>query len=468
MASSRKPPQSPDRFQAALERAICEGLEPLRRARINTIAVAFSGGADSTLLLHTSAAFARSCGIRPVALHVHHGLSPNADLWEQACRKTSADLEIEFHVRRVSIERLGGESLEAKAREARYGALAALCEQFQIPIVLTAHHADDQAETLLLNMGRGASIAGLRGIAPVRELGCAFVLRPFLSFSALEIRDALRERGISWIEDESNASRQWRRNEVRQSLLPALKEVFPNALSSLNHLSSLAAQAQVLLDERGSEDLKSMGATAEGFDIAAFRILSRERAANALATWFRVFRGHPPSSGIIYEILGQLFEANAGPRTELVIEGLRFCAEGGRFTCMGKVGSLSTWTPLPSPCPIQWSGEASIEVPQWEGRLVFEPNAAFGLSVDWLRSAHLTLRARTGGERLRILSQRPSRSLKNLYQERGIPVRHRQKLPLLYDGETLIWAAGLGLDVRVQTPGPTALVGLSWESYTRA
>jgi tRNA(Ile)-lysidine synthase len=412
------------------------------------------------LLLETAIRVARRRGDRVEALHVHHGLSPHADQWADFCRAACAARGVTCRVVAVRPVRRGGESLEAKAREARYAALSSLCAQAGSHVLLTAHHGDDQAETVLLNLARGAGVAGLQGIAERRSLGSLLVLRPFLRFSAAEIRATLRTLGATWIEDESNRNEQFRRNALRHRLLPELEALVPGARANLGRAAGQAALAQQVLDERGLDDLSNLAADASGFQVAGLRALSRPRAINALRTWFRHYRGHAPSARFIEALLGQIGSPSPSARLVLQHDAERFVLERGRLSARALASSAEP----PPLTALRWDGESVLEVPAWGGRIRFENGSSRGLPAAWLRSATLTLRARTGGERLRLARDRPSRSLKNLYQESGIPLIKRRRLPLLYADDSLLWAAGLGLDVRMLSDDPSEGFTLHWES----
>ncbi len=465
MASSRKPVPNPDRFERALADAlerVQEASPPLafHAARPRpSLAIAFSGGADSLLLLETAVALAQKRDLRVVALHVHHGLSPNADQWGAFCRKASARLGVEFELLRVRVKRNGGESLEGNARSARYGALAELCGQWGIAVLASAHHADDQAETLLLNLSRGTGLAGLQGVATQRRLGATLLVRPFLAFSAAEIRRTLTERGLAWVEDESNDNEGLRRNALRRRILPALEEIFPGASLHLAKTAQLVAQAQQLLDERGLEDLAFLNADPEGFTITGLRELSPERTVNVLRTWFRHYRTHAPAARVIEALALQLRDSKPHPHHELQHEGERFVVRKERFTAIAPAALMSP----PPAYTFRWTGEAVLELPGWQGNLRFVRSPELGVPEEWLRSVELVARARSGGERLRLTQRGRLRTLKNLYQESAIAGIERERLPLVFADGTLLFAAGLGVEVTRLVQNTPNAIALVWD-----
>lgn len=461
MASSRKPPPKSDRYEAALRQSLENCLGADWRHSRPTIAIAYSGGADSTLLLHSAASLASRREISVVALHIDHGLSPLAGDWSIHCAEQAKFLELAFDSQRVLISRAAGESLEAVARDARYRALFALCLKHQARVLLTAHNANDQAETVLLNLTRGAGIAGMAGIAPVRKVQELILGRPFLGFFAEDIRVEVKKRGIRSIEDESNLEHRFRRNALRHRIMPLLREVMPGAIENLGKAAQHASQAQELLDEIGRSDLLSLDVDDHGFALDGFVALSRLRATNALRVWFRQYRVHAPSAALLTEILDQLLGARSTGRLELRYLTDTLVVDRNRL-----VVSETPTTLACTPRILRWMGEPAVDLPDWGGRLVFEPTDDNGIPEDWLRGHALSLRGRQGGERLKLHDKRPSRTLKNLFQERKIPERLRDRLPLLFADDLLVFAAGLGTDIRAQIDhgsSPDALVKLRWE-----
>jgi tRNA(Ile)-lysidine synthase len=227
-------------------------------------------------------------------------------------------------------------------------------------------------------------------------------------------------------------------------------------------MAELASQAQVLLDERGSEDLIRLMADDSGFAIAPFLRLSRERAINALRTWFRQYRGQAPSEAFTLSLIDQIKVDQPSSRTELLHGEERFMVRQGRLVA----APVRARAKRPAPQSLSWSGQTTVELPEWGGRIRFDAESSCGLSAAWLRTVTLTVRARAGGERLRLARGRPSRTLKNLYQESGIPPEERRHLPLLYVGDSLLWAAGLGADVATAPSDERPGVTLVWESTT--
>lgn len=264
------------------------------------VAVAFSGGADSTALL--LAAHAQWPG-RVVALHVHHGLQAAADAFETHARDRCARLGMACHVRRVDARAAAGQSPEDAARAARYAALAALAREAGATWVLLAQHLDDQAETVLLALSRGAGLPGLAAMPEAFERGGVRFGRPWLGVPSQALRDALVARGEAFVDDPSNADTRFTRNRIRHRLSPAWAEAFEGYREALARSAAHAAQAQRLLDDLAAIDLASTGLPPR---IAALQALPPERQGNAVRHWLRRVHGVAPSAAQLTELLAQV------------------------------------------------------------------------------------------------------------------------------------------------------------------
>ena len=268
------------------------------------LAVALSGGADSTALL---LACHEQWPGRVRAVHVHHGLQAAADDFEQHCVQLCAQLDVPLVVQRVSAGHASGESPEDAARKARYRALTSAVAKNWLdePVrgIALAQHADDQVETLLLALSRGAGLPGMSAMpARLQRDGVTFH-RPLLGVSAVAIRAWLRARGQGWADDPSNSDERYTRNRIRARLLPALDAAFPQFRETFARSASHAAEAQLLLTEMATSDLIACGTPP---CIKSLQELSRQRQANVLRHWLRVVHGAIPSSAQLVELLNQV------------------------------------------------------------------------------------------------------------------------------------------------------------------
>ena len=275
-------------------------------------AVAFSGGADSTALL-LAAAHAWPGQIH--VIHVHHGLQAAADDFARHCQQVCDALAVPLHLARVDARHAPGESPEDAARKARYGALARTASAAGLRRVWLAQHADDQVETILLALSRGAGLPGLAAMpASFERQGMRFE-RPWLDVGGGEIREWLRERGATFVEDPTNSDTSFTRNRIRRDVLPALEQAFPQFRDTFARSARHAAQAQALLSAVGADDLVRIGDPPR---IAALRALDRARQANVLRHWLRTAHHTHASTAQLDELLDQVADcATRGHRIRI-------------------------------------------------------------------------------------------------------------------------------------------------------
>jgi len=287
------------------------------------LAIAYSGGADSTALLHAAAA--RWPG-QVHALHVHHGLQQAADQFEAHCAATCAALGLPLHVGRVDARHAAGESPEDAARRARYATLARLASEQRLAHVALAQHADDQVETMLIALGRGAGLDGLAGMPRRMERHGVTFHRPLLEVHAAALRDWLMAGGVAYVDDPTNAEARYTRNRIRQQLLPALAQALPQFRETFARSARNAARASALLAELAAQDIERTGAPPS---IRELRLLPRERLANLLRHWLRRDHAAVPSEAQLEELLDQIEScATRGHRIRLRIAAGRVEREG--------------------------------------------------------------------------------------------------------------------------------------------
>ena len=268
------------------------------------LAVGLSGGADSTALL---LACARRWPGQVQAIHIHHGLQAAADGFEQHCVRLCQQLEVPLMVQRLDARPAPGQSPEDAARQARYKAFEAVALSSQAPDALKsiaiAHHADDQVETLLLALSRGAGVAGLAAMPARWERAGLQWHRPLLQVAAADVRDWLRAQGQSWVEDPTNTDERYTRNRIRARLLPALEAAFPAFRETFARSAENAAQAAQLLDELAQADAQAVGLPPQ---ITALQGLGRTRQANVLRHWLRTAHQTTPAAAQLAELLDQI------------------------------------------------------------------------------------------------------------------------------------------------------------------
>lgn len=401
--------------------------------------IAFSGGLDSTVLLHMLAGSASDHGVELMAVHVDHGLQRDSDHWAQRCEAVAADLGVETHIARVSVDLASGGGPEAAAREARYQALASFMRPGDW--LLSAHHQDDQAETLLLNLVRGAGPAGLAGIGEIRSFASGWLARPMLSFSRKELQDYAGAEHLSWIEDPSNSDQALDRNFLRHEILPRLASRWPEAARCLKRSSDLAAEAALLLDHIAAMD--AAAATSEPgrhdqLSIDALKSLPTARQRNVLRFTVRQCGLPTPSAAQVQQVLDTVLTArdDAGPVVRW--SGAEIRRYRNRlFVLPAGVAEYSIATG-------HIVNDQLWQLGHGLGVLRLEADAPEGLSKDVVARG-LELRFRSGGEEFRPLGQRHTKKLKKLLQESGVLPWMRDRVPLLFSGGQLVAVADLWL-----------------------
>ena len=342
------------------------------------IAVAFSGGVDSSVLLDAAVRVAGAS--RCVALHVHHGLSPNADAWLAHCHAFARERGVEFDARRVDVSRAAGVSVEAAARDARYRALDAMCATRGVHTLWLAQHADDQAETVLLQLLRGAGLAGLAAMAPefLAAGTCATRVRPLLHVLRAQLEQYASERALHWIDDESNADTRYARNALRHEVTPALAVHFPGFRDALARTAAHAASAQRLLDELARLDMDAAAEDeARALSLSALLALDDDRALNLLRYWMRTLGLAAASSARLTDALRQLREVGAaGEGHRLRVDHAGHALRSYRGLVYWEAGDSSdpadeTALAVREISELAWQGESVWRLPQWRGTFVF-------------------------------------------------------------------------------------------------
>ena len=403
------------------------------------VAVALSGGIDSMVLLDAACATAPE---HPAlsAIHVHHGISRQADRWAAFCAEQCAARGVPLVIRRLSLARERGSSLEAEARKLRYEAL----RHADADMVALAHHADDQAETLLLQLLRGAGPHGLAAMPSMAPGRPAFI-RPLLELPRRTLEAYARDRGLSWVEDESNDDRQRTRNFIRHEIAPRLHAYFPGYPATLARAANHQAEAAALLDALARLD--GSGAIDEaGLSRERLAALPPERARNLMRWYLRGEGLRSPTRARLADILRQVLAAADDARIRIAQDG----AEIGRHR-----GRIAVHAPTGDAFVRAWSGETEVTLPG--GVLAFEPARGAGVAAAKLSHAAVTLRSRAGGERIRLAADRPTRAVKKLLQEAAMPAWERQSLPLVWSDDQLVAVPGIGVALAFQAvPGEAA------------
>lgn len=433
------------------------------RTAPRVIAVAYSGGRDSTALLHATARAAQTLNasgaqLQVLALHIHHGLSPLADAWLAHCQAQCAawaafGLPLQLRWHQLSERPAAAQSIEAWAREQRYSALRRMALEAGADLVLLAHHRRDQAETFVLQALRGAGTAGLAAMPAKQWREDICWARPWLAQPREQLEAYVQTHGLSFVEDDSNSDPRYARNRLRLRVWPGLSEAFPQAESSLAQAAEWAQQAMDLQAEMAEQDLAGL-VDESGLAVAGLSALSPARASNALRAWLHQTLGRPAAASLVRRLL-----------QECKPEAL------GQWPCPGGVlrlyrGRLQRCD-APSLPPAQaeprcldLSKPGIVVCEDWGGSWLIEVVSAGGVAAGRLRQ--VTLAARSGGEQFQRAPQSVPRGLKKAFQEAGVAASDRLG-PLLLIESQLLYVPGLGLDARQHAAPGEAQLRLKWQ-----
>lgn len=396
-------------------------------SEVRRFIIGYSGGADSHALLHAVSSLDLPQEL--LALHVNHGLSPNADNWQRHCESVCVDLHIPFCSEKIHVVRSDG-GLENAARQARYDIFARHVGSGDV--LLLAHHADDQLETFFLRLLRGAGVRGLGGMPEWRAVGDGCIYRPWLACLRDEIREYAAQHALVWVEDESNADMQFDRNYLREKVLPVLQTRWPRAGRSIARSMSWCGEADAVADELAEIDYFACYPHAErlGFSLsyAYLRGLSHARRRNVLRLWFTRCGIMSPGHRVLDTILETIdARVDASP-----------VVSWSEWQCRRYQGRLYV---MPQMLPIVtervWDCRVTEELSDNSfGHLSFIPAQSRGMRLDAGKS--LCIAFAREGLRCKPQGRTHSQSLKKLFQESGIPPWLRERTPLIYQEDHLL------------------------------
>ena len=439
---------------------------------VATVAVAFSGGRDSLALLHATCRAAAGLGLQVVALHVHHGLLPEADGWVRWAQRLCARWRQRGWPLRLRWQRLdgapaAGDSLEAWARAGRYAALVQLAQHEGADLVLLAHHRRDQAESVLLQALRGGGPAGLSAMpASAHRHGLTWA-RPWLDQPREAIDAYLRKYRLRPLEDPSNHDLRLARNRLRLQVWPSLLAAFGDAEAALAGAARRAQEARAALAELATLDLALLVDAAGRLDVAGWRRLSAARQANALRAWWQSRTGQALPNAAVQRLLAEVKPAGAARwpagagRWCVQYRGRLDCASGAAGLSLVKARQARTvpaGTAAPAPALLDLSCPGRWPVPGWAGAIEVAEGPQ-GASPTRLQQ--LQVRQRAGGERFQCAPGGLPRSLKKQFQAAAVPELDRVG-PLLWSAGQLLFVPGLGVDARCRAAGAATGLTLRW------
>lgn len=439
-------------------------LVPLNPVRV---IVAVSGGRDSMALLDVATRLfkeKRQALIAELeAVYVHHGYEPGADVWEEHCRSECAKRGIPFRTVRVRVA-LKGEGVEAAAREARYRALAHFALKEGFDIVMTAHHEDDRIETFLLQWMRGAGLEGLAAFPEARELASpsvedapavqagrqAFLLRPWTGVPRCDIERYVKSRKLAYVDDPDNENPQFSRSRVRREVIPLLEKIRPGFRSAAARSVSLVAEALDVLKSVARSDLERCRSEERPRGLSIFRLLELipARQAWCLRAWLSEEGLRPISKARLEDMLRQVRETHSDATFAIRFQGRELRRWGADLVIRDAVVSRSG----AERSAVVQTSQGAIALPDWGGEIEVIPcrgdEPGIARSRLTAKGAQLETRSTNGAAKLRLWALRPAKALKDLYAQAGIPAYARADLPRLWLNGELLFAAGLGMDVR--------------------
>ena len=431
--------------------ACLESLVPRTSAEL---CVAYSGGLDSTVLLHALArAITDRTNYRMRAAHVDHQLHPDSAKWREHCERVAQSLQIELVPLVVTVASDPELSPEAAAREVRYAALRQILKPNEV--LLAAHHADDQLETILLALMRGAGLRGLSAVPSVQIFGGGWLARPMLDFSRAELEEWARAEQLQWLEDPSNENTSFDRNFLRHRVLPALRERWPAAPHSATRSTAHLREAGRLLDVLAAADLETI-AVGSCLSMTQLANLAPARRRNVLRHWIRQHGVRVPSTRKLATIERDLLTAREDRLPCVEWDGVQVRRHRGLLYCMHERPQFEPADAL------TWNVSQVLELPAQLGRLRVERNAPGGVAAGRLPAA-LQVQFRHGGEELQPAGDPHHRKLKKLLQDAHVLPWWRDRVPLIYAGERLVAVGDLWIAEEFAARGGEDALRIVWE-----
>jgi tRNA(Ile)-lysidine synthase len=422
------------------------------------VAIALSGGVDSVVLLDVLQELRASQELSLSAVHVNHQISTHAGEWEAFCRSLCERRGIPLTVQRVQVTP-DGSGIEAAARRLRYGAYACLDAHY----VALAHHLDDQAETFLLQLLRGAGPKGLAGMPVVRHQESAqsgkanapLILRPLLDVRRRQIEAYAESRRLEWVEDDSNTDSRYDRNYLRNELLVQLDARFPGYRETLARTARNLADHVMLAEELARIDAQSLDRSA--ISAERLRQLSDARALNLLRQLFSDRGLQMPPRARLEEALRQCREAGRDAEIQVTFgDAVLRCYRD-------RVELVENSPNMPTDWQSRWDGNHELILPDGLGVLRSRAVIGEGIARRHFEIRAATVRGRSGGERMQPGENRPRRALKSLLQEHAIPPWERSRMPLVFFGEQLAWVPGIGVAAEFRAGAAEPGVAPEWE-----
>lgn len=405
-------------------------------ADVKKVIVAYSGGADSHVLLSACAKLNNKLhNLSFLAVYIDHGLHEDSLYWSEHCQKITTNLSFPFSSQQVYAKNDKGEGPEQAARRARYAALSSFIDEYSV--LLTAQHQDDQAETLMLQLLRGAGVDGLAGMPTLSGFGRGFISRPLLKFNKQQILQYAKKEGLNWVEDSSNFDVSYDRNFLRQKVIPLIQSRWPAFSKTTARSASHCAEASLILADISEPILKEVG-TRE-LRVALIKEQKAEIQRLIIREWLKKYSVRLPSEKILQQIQMMLL---ADIHNSALVEwnGHQVRLFDGRFFYRQQANE-------PIFGSLEWIGE-KFKLPELMGEVSIRPAIGKGIDRTLWDSSDVSIRSRQGGERIKLAGRSGSKKLKKLLNEEKILPWVRSSLPLIYLNDDLVAVADLYCDER--------------------
>jgi tRNA(Ile)-lysidine synthase len=396
--------------------------------------VAFSGGMDSTVLLHALSACRNEMPQEIVAVHINHGMHRDAGRWEQHCERIASTFDVSYLCQRVTVTEERAHGPEAAARDARYAALRNFVRAGDC--LLSAHHEEDQAETLLLNLLRGSGFAGLAGIGLLQPFASGHLIRPLLNVSQKLLQRYAEEQDLEWLDDPSNSDVRFDRNYLRKEVVPLLATRWPAVSSSLRKSAQIASESNDLLNELADLDLLRHD-SADRLSVTELTVLSKARQRNMLRRAVSICGLPAPPASRLYQAVNELIPAREDAQPHVHWHGAEFRRYRDRLFVMPETPQCG----IP-PSAVLLPDGSEVQLMPGMGSLRLVGAAVEGIDPALVRDG-LSVRYRQGGEEVRLPGHDCTHKLKKLLQQDGVLPWMRERLPLLYCGDKLVAIADM-------------------------
>lgn len=423
---------------------------------VGRVYIAYSGGVDSHVLLHLCAC-TPSLKDKITAVYVHHGLQAAAESWPEHCQKTAAALGVDFKVLRVNAGASSGQSPEEAARDARYTAFKTLLKAGDV--LLVGQHREDQLETVLLQLFRGAGLAGLSGMPERMALGEGVLLRPFLNINKQAINDYARQQQLSWVEDPTNQCSDYDRNFLRNDVLPLLKQRWPAIDKTVSRSAKHCADAQELVNEVAGQYFDLVfNQVDQTLIISQLNLQSSAHQKLIIRQWFAQIGLKMPSQDLVGRILNEVVGANEQSTPLIKTQGFEIRRYRDKLYCLPQFdegldqrGAAKSWA----------TGQRLINIGNHQALRWIESST--GILAEHWHAAQIEIKFRSGGEKIRLYGRTGHHSLKKLFQEAGIPPWEREQMPLIYLNGCLAAVGDLWISAEFYAENPTACVRVVWQ-----